>query len=210
MGRSLTLLPQVFSTLLLAYEKTDFVSFIHGIKTNGTTVFAPSNRAFAKLGPRVNAFLFNTETGLKYLKAILKYHIVANATLYSDALYQNAAGADLNVEDGEDADADGPGRHTHVDLPTLLGDTSVAVDITRWHAFTRIRVNSYIPVTVQDGVAKNGVIHVVGRVLIPPHKHPKQETSAEADGEMDVEELKDRLADYVDGETWETPANLEL
>lgn len=197
-GRQLTLFPQVFSTLLLAYEKTDFVSFVHGLSINGSTVFAPSNHAFAKLGPRANAFLFNTDTGLKYLKAILKYHIVANTTLYSDALYKNADGPGSDLDGGEDAETDVPARHTHVDLPTLLGDTSVAVDITRWAAFTRIRVNSYVPVTIQDGVAKNGVVHVVGRVLIPPHKHPKNKDSW-AGGEIEVEELKERLADYVDG-----------
>lgn len=50
-------------------------------------MFAPSNFAFQKLGPRLNAFLFSSY-GQKYLKALLKYHIVANQTLYSDAYYK--------------------------------------------------------------------------------------------------------------------------
>ena len=49
--------------------------------------FAPSNFAFQKLGPRINAFLFSSY-GLKYLKALLKYHVVVNQTLYSDAYYK--------------------------------------------------------------------------------------------------------------------------
>ena len=53
----------------------------------GGTLFAPSNFAFQKLGPRINGFLFSTY-GQKYLKALLKYHVVANQTLYSDAYYK--------------------------------------------------------------------------------------------------------------------------
>ena len=59
------------------------------------TLFAPSNFAFQKLGPRINAFLFS-KYGLKYLKALLKYHVVANQTLYSDAYYK---GESKNVEE---------------------------------------------------------------------------------------------------------------
>jgi uncharacterized surface protein with fasciclin (FAS1) repeats len=180
-GRELTLLPNVFSTLLLAYDKTNFVDYVHGLKMNGSTVFAPTNKAFAKLGPRANAFLFNTETGLRYLKALLKYQIVANTTLYSDAIYGDAAGQ----IDGNEVD------RLHVDLPTLLDDKKVAVDIVRWHGFIKMHLNGYIRVTVRDAVAKNGVIQIVEDILIPPHKHRRP---AEGDGEdIDVEELKQRL-----------------
>lgn len=190
-GRELSLFPGKFSTLLLAFDKTDFTSFIHGQVLNGSTVFAPDNRAFQKLGPAANAFLFNTETGLKYLKAILKYHIVANETVYSDAYYSSA-------DDSKAQDDVGRG-HYHLDLPTLLGDKRIALDVARWAGFIRVKINGYIPITVQDGIAKNGVIHVPAGVLIPPHKdHKGEETSLT--GEISVEELKERLAGYVEGE----------
>ncbi|KAF9880090.1 fasciclin domain-containing protein [Colletotrichum karsti] len=182
-GRELTLLPSQFSTLLLAYEKTDFVKFIHGVKSTGTTVFAPSNNAFARLGPRANAFLFNSPTGLKFLKALLKYQIVANTTLYSDALYRPDNKGDASVEE-----------HIHVDLPTLLGGKNIAVDVAVWRGFRRVKLNGYIPIVVADGIAKNGVIHVPARVPIPPHKHKADSE----DGSITVEELKERLAEYVD------------
>ncbi|GKT59688.1 fasciclin domain family protein [Colletotrichum tofieldiae] len=182
-GRELTLLPSQFSTLLLAYEKTDFVKFIHGVKSTGTTVFAPSNNAFARLGPKANAFLFNTEIGLKYLKALLKYQIVANATLYSDAFYRPDDKKDAKVME-----------HYHVDLPTLLDGKNIAVDVATWGGWTKVKLNGYIPIVVADGIAKNGVIHVPGRVPIPPHKHKVDYV----DGEITVEDLKERLSEYVE------------
>ena len=68
--------------------KTDLLPAVNDTSNHiGGTVFAPSNFAFQKLGPRINAFLFS-HYGQKYLKALLKYHIVANETLYSDAYYK--------------------------------------------------------------------------------------------------------------------------
>ncbi|KAL1871120.1 hypothetical protein Daus18300_004865 [Diaporthe australafricana] len=191
-GRELSLFPGKFSTLLLAYDKTDFTSFIHGQVLNGSTIFAPDNRAFQRLGPGANAFLFNTETGLKYLKAILKYHVVANETVYSDAYYSSGE----EQGDGSSETRDDVGRgHYHLDLPTLLGDKRLALDVAMWAGFIRLKINGYIPIAVQDGIAKNGVIHVPANVLIPPHKHGKESV----DGEISVEELKERLAGYVEG-----------
>lgn len=187
-GRELSLFPNVFSTLLLAYEKTDFVKFIHGLKTDGTTVFAPSNRAWTRLGPRANAFLFNTEKGLGYLKALLKYQIVANATLYSDAFY------DAHAEKEEPFQAE---EERHFDLTTLLHDLPIRVDIKRWGGWVRFWVNGFTPVVVRDGVARNGVVQVVAKVPLPPHKHHDGE--AEDDyAEVEVDDLIERLAPYVE------------
>jgi uncharacterized surface protein with fasciclin (FAS1) repeats len=189
-GQELSLLPSVFSTLLHAYEKTDFVSFIHSVKTNGSTVFAPTNDAFAKLGPAANAFLFNTEKGLGYLKALLKYQIVANATLYSNALYDNGAQWHEVEELAE---------RQHIELPTLLDGKSVGVDVSRWGGLVKIRVNGYVPVVVRDGIAKNGVVQVVGRIPIPPHKHHEDMEQQDSSHEgIEVEDLILRLEDYVD------------
>lgn len=188
-GRGLSLLPSKFSTLLLAFDKTNFTSYIHGIKMTGSTVFAPDNAAFSKLGPAANAFLFNTEKGLGYLKALLKYHIVPDETVYSDAYYSSSDSAGQRDDVGR--------GHYHLDVPTLLGDKSIAIDVTRFAGLIRVKVNGYIPIVVQDGIAKNGVIHIPGRVLIPPHKHGEA-GSEEVGAEMSVEELMARLEDYVD------------
>lgn len=192
-GRVLTLFPAEFSTLLLAYEKTDFVKYIHDIKMDGSTVFAPSNRAFAALGPRANAFLFNTEKGLKYLKALLKYHIAPDATLYSDAFYDKTG----------DSEADAS-RREHYDLKSLLHEAHIGVDMAFFAGLTSIKVNGFVNVRVRDAPGKNGVIHVVDKVLIPPCKHKHHhEADLGVFDEVSVEELMERLEPYI--ETDETP-----
>lgn len=181
-GRELSLLPNVFSTLLLAYDKTDFVKFIHHVPMEGSTVFAPTNRAFARLGPAANAFLFNSDKGKVILKALLKYQIVANVTLYSDEVYG--------------ATADGGGRgHLHYDLVTLLQERHLSVDVDYYGPFVSLKVNGEAPVVVRDVVAKNGVIQVVGKVPLPPHKHDGDDEEV-----VSVESLVERLWDYVDEE----------
>ncbi|KAM0466748.1 hypothetical protein ACHAPV_000255 [Trichoderma viride] len=189
LGRIITLFPDRFSTLLLAYEKTDFVKFIHGVNLKGSTVFVPTNGAFSWLGPRANAFLFNTSKGRKYLKAILKYNIVPNATLYTDAFYDKR-------DDKDKKSQVEPLSHETFDLPTLLGDAHISVDIARVFGFASIKVNGFSRVVVPNGVGKNGVIQVVNRVPIPPHKGHRHHHSEEH-GEIEVSDLIKRLEPYL-------------
>jgi len=185
----ISLLPGEFSTTQLALVKSGFADHDeHGHKLTGATFFAPSNWAWKKLGPRINAFLFSTR-GEKYLKALLKYHIVANQTLYSDAFY-----GPKKEEVGEDTIPKGV---FHVDLPTLLKDHSLSVDVARWGGLINIRINGYNDVTVEDGIAQDGVIQVPRSVLIPP-RHPH---GAAYQGEdLTVEDLMERLEPYIEEE----------
>ena len=174
----------------LGLEKTGLLKVIADNTTHeGGTLFAPSNYAFRKLGPRINAFLFS-QHGEKYLKALLGYHVVANQTLYSDAFYK-AKDAETDV-DAEDV----PKGHFHVDLPTLLKDKSLSIDVGRYGRWITIKINGFATVSVQDGVAKDGVIHVLSSVLIPP-KTPGG-LATEAPEDMSVEELKQRLLPYTE------------
>ncbi|KAI2467847.1 FAS1 domain-containing protein [Annulohypoxylon bovei var. microspora] len=191
----ISLFPSKFSTLELAASKTGLTHHHHHHPSNssdgkltGLTIFAPTNLAFKKLGPRANAFLFNTPRGLHFLRALLTYHVVANETLYSDAYY--------GVQKVGEESADG---HFHIDLPTLLGDKHIAVDVARWHGFVRMKLNGRVGVAVQDGLARNGVVQVVDSVLVPPHprKHRGEEREDE-DGEISVEDLVERLRPYVE------------
>ncbi|PNY29645.1 Stabilin-2 [Tolypocladium capitatum] len=187
-GRLISLFPSQFSTLLLAYEMTDFAKYMHSVKLVGGTVFAPTNNAFASLGLKANAFLFNTKAGRKYLAALLKYHISPNATLYSDAYYDN-------TRSGSDPEEDGLNT-AHYNLPTLLDEARVRVTIVNWGPVSTIEVNGYSHVTVRDGLAKNGVIQAVDGVLIPSFKHSDPKKPDDTKG-IEIEDLMERLAPYV-------------
>ncbi|KAH8662102.1 FAS1 domain-containing protein [Xylariales sp. PMI_506] len=188
----ISLFPQKFSTVILAAERTHLGKEFHGVDTTGGTLFLPTNRAFEKLGPAANAFLFNTEKGIGYLKALLKYHIVLNETLYSDAYYGR---------ESDGADDDSISGHYHVDLPTLLAEKSLSIDIASWGRLITIKINGRTHVSVSDGVVKEGVIHVVESVLIPPHKHKDGRSGDDAflgGEEINVEDLVERLEPYLE------------
>lgn len=180
-------LPGEFSTLELALTKTGLLEKYNDTSLHeGGTLFAPSNWAFQTLGPRINAFLFSSY-GLKYLKALLLYHSVPDITLYSDAIYK---------AEKEDAPHHGPPKgFFHIDLPTGLKEKSLSVDIARYGRLITIKINGFSRVAVSDGIAYDGVLHVLNNVLIPP-KTPGGH--GVADESMDVEELKARLAPLVD------------
>jgi uncharacterized surface protein with fasciclin (FAS1) repeats len=189
----LSALPGVFSTLDLALEKTGlYPAFNDTSSHHGGTLFAPSNFAFKRLGPRINAFLFS-RYGLKYLKALILYHAGDNITLYSDAIYK----ADSDSEAEARPPHHIPKGFIHVDLPTGLEGKSLSIDIARYGRLITIKINGFTRVAVSDGIAADGVIHVVPNVLIPP-KTPGGLGVAEDD--MSLEEFKARLAPFVEGE----------
>lgn len=198
----LDLLPGEFSTLELGLEKTGLYDKINSTEYphEGGTFFAPSNFAFKKLGPKINAFLFS-KFGQKYLKALLTYHIVVNQTLYSDAFYDATSNDVL--------EADRP-PYFHFDLPSVLGKP-IAVDVARYGPFIEIKINGFSRVTVHDGVASDGVIQVVSDVLIPPKNSAAGEDAFWTGEELSVDELKERLAPFLDEDGEEDEEeNLEL
>lgn len=206
----ISLLPSEFSTLLLGLGKTGLVETLEKATTVGGTFFAPPNGAFKKLGPGINAFLFS-KRGEKYLKALLEYHVVANQTLYSNAYY-GPSKSDINMEVNKAAESEAGTLHApkyfHFDLPTLLDEKSLAVDVTRFGPWVTITINGFGSVAVQDGVAKDGVIQVVNRVLIPP-KTASAGTLEHWNGqELSVEDLMARLTPFLSGKSDEYKLDL--
>ncbi|KAK2760266.1 hypothetical protein FQN54_002334 [Arachnomyces sp. PD_36] len=180
----LNFLSSDLSTLELGLTKTGLFERINDTSNHaGGTLFAPTNLAFKKLGPKVNGFLFS-RWGQKYLKALLKYHIVANHTLYSDAYY------------GPKDDKERSTQLTHVDLPTLLHNHHLSVDIAHFHRLVSMKINGFTRVSTSDVIAKDGTIHILHDVLIPP-KRPGS-TNSEESQHLTVEEIIERLEDYMD------------
>lgn len=186
----ITSFPGEFSTLELALYKTGLFPAFNDTKThkNGGTLFAPSNFAFQKLGPRVNAFLFS-QYGLKYLKALIEYHGAPGVTLYSDAIYKSEKSSESFPDHRI------PKGVYHIELETGLEGKHLSVDIARYGRLITIKINGFTRVAVSDGIASDGVIHVVNDVLIPP-KEPGQ-SALVADESLTVEDLKEALAPYV-------------
>ncbi|KAL6239018.1 hypothetical protein BDW75DRAFT_200217 [Aspergillus navahoensis] len=185
----LDILPTKFSTFNLGLIKTRLTQYLNTTKeesAHGFTIFAPSNRAFDRLGLRTNAFLFSKH-GTPYLRALLKYHIVPNQTLYSDVLY---------TSDGQIKPFGFKGS-THLDLETLLDDHEISVDVARFGPYTRFKVNGWQRVRFADVLGKDGVIHVLDRVLIPPRRVEGKVVAGD-EGEMELEELTERLRPWVE------------
>ena len=129
----------------------------------------------------------------------MRYHFVVGETAYSDVLYQNKGDDDDGDSDGE---VETEGGWRHVDLESWLGGKVIGVDVRQWRGFVSVLVNGRVRVVVRDGVAGDGVLQVVQRVLIPPRRFRREgeevEIGEEEEGEIDVEELKSRLEPYLE------------
>jgi len=193
---TLNFLSEAFSTFEFGLTKTGLFDVINDTSTHvGGTFFAPSNAAFRKLGPKVNGFLFS-RWGEKYLKALLQYHIVFDHTLYSDAY-------------NEPKDSGLSRRSTHIDLPTLLDNHHLSIDISRFTRVVIIKINGFVTVAVPDIIVRDGVIHVINDVLIPPRKPRKGKdplgegslplfAEGDAVSVLTIEELVERLEPLVE------------
>jgi hypothetical protein len=92
-----------------------------------------------------------------------------------------------------------PPPYVHYQLPTLLDKTELSVDLFRHGPFASIKVNALVRVVVKDGIARDGVVQVVNRVLIPPRKPGgKAEDFEQGEVSMSVEEFVERMTPYVD------------
>jgi hypothetical protein len=80
----------------------------------------------------------------------------------------------------------------------LLDEKSLSIDVARYGGYINIKINGFSSVAVQDGIARDGVVHVVSSVLIPP-KTPGA-FDVEVDGEMDLDEFKQRLIPFLEDE----------
>ncbi|ERT01017.1 hypothetical protein HMPREF1624_02253 [Sporothrix schenckii ATCC 58251] len=211
-GRQLSLVPDHYSTLLHAMQASNFTQYIHGLTNlNGSTVLAPSNEAFRRLGPQLNGFLFHTPRGLKYLYALLRYQTVPNATVYSDAFYGSPALVPPVPASAVGADGThGPVERIHYQLPTLLGNATLSIDIMSVPGSSVMVINNNARVSVQDGVAKNGVIQELERVVFPPSPSGIRGNPSVDPPVKTVADVVARLGPYVDDDGDSSDPTAEL
>lgn len=73
----------------------------------------------------------------------------------------------------------------------------MSIDVARYGRIIAIKINGFATVTVEDGIAMDGVVHMVSNVLIPPKQLGGVEQQYEGE-DLTVEDLKDRLNPYLD------------
>lgn len=74
---------------------------------------------------------------------------------------------------------------------------SLAVDVARYGRLIEIKVNAFARVSIQDGIAADGVIQVVSDVLIPPKRIDRMTRHWQGE-ELTVDDLKERLEPFVE------------
>ncbi|KAJ5961265.1 uncharacterized protein N7479_008415 [Penicillium vulpinum] len=195
--------PAHFSTFTLALAHTKLTYNLDPAQRKGGTTFVPTNAAFRRLGEHVNRFLFSAQ-GEGCLRALMQYHIVPNRTLYSDVLYSNGKAQGLFSSHGnghghghkcENGCVDGPEEDSvNVRLVTLLKERDLGIDIKRGFGEVGMRVNGFGRVERLDLLARDGVVHVLDRVLVPPSKiQIKVIFEGENEEELMIEDLVGRL-----------------
>ncbi|KAG0158604.1 hypothetical protein PDIDSM_6119 [Penicillium digitatum] len=199
--------PADFSTFTLALARTKLASKLDPAQRQGGTTFAPTNAAFRQLGERANRFLFSRQ-GEGCLRALMQYHIVPNRTLYSDVLYSsNGEAHRLFSGHGGRSGDEGKGEGERLEeesanvwLGTLLKDWDLKVDIKREFGKVDMRVNGFGRVRLMNLLARDGVVHVLDRVLVPP-KRIQDKDEGEGEEELMIEELVERLKGCGNGMT---------
>ena len=73
------------------------------------------------------------------------------------------------------------------------------MDVARYGRYINIKINGFSTVAIEDGIASDGVIHVVSNVLIPPKAVDRGVQHWDGE-EMTVEDLKERLEPLVGNE----------
>ncbi|KAK2736344.1 hypothetical protein FQN57_000794 [Myotisia sp. PD_48] len=190
---TLNFLSSELGTLEFGLLKTGLYIKINDSSTHtGATLFMPTNQAFQKLGFKNTAFLFS-RPGEKYLKALLKYHVVFNHTLYTDTYYKPSEGDESTKVDK---------AAFHIDLPTLLPGHHLSIDIAGFSRFENIKINGYTNVAVADIVMKDGVLHLINDVLIPPQKLALSDgfNNLPRETSLSLEGLRERLEPFVEEE----------
>ncbi|CAI7642150.1 unnamed protein product [Penicillium bialowiezense] len=155
------------------------------------TVFAPSDVAFRKLGP----------------KALLAYHIVSNETLFSDVYFP--------TKNGKQVVLDLQSTSNQISLPTLAQGHTILASSVRQSSDDRrtILINDEWEVSRPDIVVMDGVVHEMDAVILPPVLEAEGQSgknghwwsivsrSLHIRGEITVGELMERLQPLIDIET---------
>ena len=134
-----------FSTLVSALKAADLVGALNA--EGPFTVFAPTNDAFAKIDSKTLNSLLEVENQ-KSLANILTYHVISGKIVASDVVAALKKGNGL------------------VELTALNGQV-ISVIEKDGKIWLKDSNESYSEITSTDIMGSNGVIHVIGSVVMP-------------------------------------------
>ncbi|OAQ98235.1 hypothetical protein LLEC1_06485 [Akanthomyces lecanii] len=157
-----------YATLLRAMQVSGFdEEELATQRGRGGTLFAPSDQAFASLGPDALQFLTEDDEGKLYLKALLKLHFCPDNTFYTNLIWpKNNSGARRTSADRDQVYKGKMGMELSSALQGEDGASKLAVSITRYMSCITMAVNSAL-VVEQDIGGNDGVAQGIQDVLLP-------------------------------------------
>lgn len=175
---TMSLFPTHFSTFLWALRRT---GLDRELDERAITVFAPTNNAWEELGIHRLFHLFS-DAGRDDLKQICQYHIGTDL-VYSNRLLEEERvsvrtilkGEELEIKSRRRSEGSGGRRDDDDDderaFKRRRGGGGRGHEDERDPSQYLLSVNNEAQITVEDGLAENGVIHAIGNVLIPRNVH---------------------------------------
>jgi len=130
------------------YDGLIVAGLADSLRNGSQTIFAPTDKAFKKLGPGVWEKLLSDKAALT---AVLDLHIVADKTYFARGFRNNDVLSSLSKADS---------------LTIHVRNDRTAAGVSRRGEF-EVFVNE-AKILFFDGVTKSGVIHAIDAVLIPP------------------------------------------
>ncbi|KAJ5488100.1 hypothetical protein N7453_011554 [Penicillium expansum] len=174
--------PADFGIFTLALKRTKLASNLDPAQRQGGTTFAPTNAAFRRLGERANRYLFSRQG------RVMGRSIGCFLGMEVEMGMGGKGGGEGGLEE----------ESANVRLGTLLKDRDLRVDVKKEFGEVDLRVNGFGRVGRLDLLARDGVMHVLDRVLVPS-RDIQDKDEGEHGEELMIEELVERLHDCVYG-----------
>jgi uncharacterized surface protein with fasciclin (FAS1) repeats len=150
------------------------------------TIFAPTNAAFARVNYQYIDFLQSPE-GSDKLREVLCYHIVPNHVYYASIHLQQQ-----QHQQQDDGTTIQPAPRT---LPTMLNGRDIIAVVINNDENTSISTSTIhlhgdniARVVVADKLARNGVLHMISNVLLPPHRPAAPTTTTTPTGKATADD----------------------
>ncbi len=161
-----------FSYFHKAVTRTGTV--LHNASSPGGTLFAPDDAAFTSLGPETLSFLFTSDAGLPYLRALVQMHYCPEITFFCNLIWPKNNTGKRQASADEARQIKGRLKYQ---VATSLADkqksageekTGFTVVISRFNGLICMAAAGGAAMVVDQDIATgDGVLHAIQGVLTP-------------------------------------------